>query len=443
LADIHENYVFLPVGYSVDPKLRTPYVQSWNLGIQREVGFDTAVEARYVGTKGTKLTRSIDINQILFPSGYLNDFVRARENGFLAEAAGLGYDARYNPNVPGSQPIPFFDQMPFQGLITNGTFANFLRTGQPGEMAFYYHFYGTIYGFNDSGPWAPNPLNQVTDIYTNGSDSIYHAAQLDVRRRFRDGLNFGGNYTFSKALTDASAADQNNFVPYTDINNARYDRGRAEFDTTHVINGYAIWELPFGRGRWVDIENPIINAMFGGWQVSSLMQWQSGPPFSIVSNRGTLNRAGRSTDKNTAASPLDNEGVRNLFGVGSGDRGPYFINPSVLGSDNRAVAGDGQEPFSGQVFFNPEPGTLGNLPRYGFTGPRYVNWDFGVMKRFGLGALTGMEDMQLEFRAEFFNFTNTNSFYIGHQNVNSTAFGRLTSSNSTPRVVQFAAKITW
>ncbi len=438
MYDIYENYVYMPVGYSVDPYIRTPYVQTWSLSLQREVGFDTAVEARYVGTKGTKLTRSIDINQVIFPDGFLDDFLRARQNGFLAEAAGRGFDPRYNPSVPGSQPLSYFPLLVGGGLLTNGTIRGVIQRGEPGELAWLYH-YNQLWG---PDPFAPNPINQVTDLYTNGSDSIYHALQVDVRRRFRDGLVFNANYTFSKVLTDASATDQNNFVPYTDIRNPSYDRGRAEFDTTHVINGNFIWELPFGRGKWVDIENGVLNAILGGWQATTIFQWQSGPPFSIVSSRGTLNRAGRSANKNAADSSLDVAGVKDLLGVGEGPTGPYFISRSVVGPDGRAVASDGKT-FDGQVFFNPAPGTLGWLPRYGFTGPRYVNWDFGIMKRFGLEALTGMEDMNLEVRAEFFNFTNTHSFYIGNQNINSTSFGRLTSSNSSPRIVQFGLKLNW
>ncbi|GAB4233552.1 MAG: hypothetical protein Kow00109_06330 [Acidobacteriota bacterium] len=437
MREIHETLQPLPVGYSVDPDLVVPYVQTWYLSVQRELGWDTALELRYVGTKGTKLTRSIDLNQVLFPPGYFEDFLRARNNGFLAEAAGLGFDPRYNPDIAGSQPLPFFDQMPGGGFLAVGSVRGRIQRGEVGDLAYLYH----TNEINIPYAWAPNPFNLVSDLYTNDGDSIYHSGQVELRRRFRDGLVFNWNYTFSKVLTNASATDQNNFAPYTDINNPGYDRGRAEFDTTHVMNANFIWELPFGRGRWINIENGVLDTILGGWEMTSIFQWQSGPPFHIISGRGTLNRAGRSA-RNTADSSLDNAGIRDLFGVGSDADGPYFISRNVVGPDGRAIATDGQT-FDGQVFFHPEPGTLGSTPRWGFNGPNYFNWDLGVLKRFNLEPLTGQEDMNLEFRAEFFNVLNHNSFYIDVQDIDSANFGRLSSSNSAPRVIQFALKLNF
>ncbi|HSR52106.1 MAG TPA: hypothetical protein VLV83_14845, partial [Acidobacteriota bacterium] len=84
----------------------------------------------------------------------------------------------------------------------------------------------------------------------------------------------------------------------------------------------------------------------------------------------------------------------------------------------------------------PEPGTLGSLAKNVWTGPSFFNWDFGVLKRFNV-----LEGHSIEFRAEFFNFTNTNSFFQGNESINSSNFGRITSSLSSSRVTQFA--LSW
>ena len=435
----------VPVAFGVDPNLVIPYVQSWNFAVQREIGFATALEVRYVGTKGTKAVRGFDHNQVIIgPNGFLEDFLRARQNGVLALEAGLGFDPEFNPDLPGSQPLTVISETVAGGLLFIPSVRGVIERGEVGQLAALYHFNGLAGNVR----LAPNPITAVSDILTNNAGSTYHGLQVVARRRFQSGLMFDANYTFSKALTDASTGGlvgQTNFEPFTDIHNPGYDRGRAEFDTTHVFNANFIWELPVGRGRRLGIENPVLNKILGGWELTSIFQWQSGPPLSIRSSRGTLNRTARSL-KNTANSRLDNRGVRNLLGVGSDAEGPYFISRSLVGSDGRAVAPDGQTPFSGQVFFNPEPGNLGTLPRFGFTGPSFFSWDFGVIKQFKL-----TEEVDLRFRAEFFNLPNHNSFFVGGSlfaqsgatNINSTRFGRLNQSNSAPRIIQFALKLLW
>jgi Carboxypeptidase regulatory-like domain len=67
--------------FTIDPKLQIPYVQQWNLSFEREIMRDTVIELRYVGNRGTKLTRGIDINQVrIFDNGFLDDFLRAQRN---------------------------------------------------------------------------------------------------------------------------------------------------------------------------------------------------------------------------------------------------------------------------------------------------------------------------------------------------------------------------
>ncbi len=413
-----------PAPYTVDPNMVTPYAQSWNLGIEHEIGWDTAIEARYVGTKGTKLSRAIDYNQmIILENGILNDFRTAQNNAALAEAAGLAYSGYYNPDVPGSAETPVMDTMPYGGLLDYPSVTTYLRQGKVGQYVFFYKF-------NDiCGPvqCVANPVSYLADALGNGADSVYHSLQIEARRRFQNGLQFQANYTFGKTLTNASGAGQTNFEPALDIHNLAYDRGRASYGVTHVFNANFMWELPFGQGKRFEIENGVLDQILGGWEATSIFNWQSGDPFSIMSNRGTVNRDGRSSGKNRASTDLSNSEIRNLIGVGDDASGPTFINPDT--------ADDG-------TFYHPAAGELGSLGRYAFDGPSQFHWDLGIMKRFNL-----FEDKQLEFKAELFNATNHTNFNVGSEdqtsgslNLDSSSYGRITAVNTAARITQFSLR---
>ena len=417
---------FNPAAFNVDPNLKVPYVQTWQLGIQREVGWNTAVEVRYVGTRANSLVRSFDHNQVdIRGTGFLDDFIRAQNNGQLAQAAGLGFDPRFNPAIAGSQDLPVFAQLAFGGLLTNGTVIREIQRSQVGNLLSIYQTNGLC----GSVACVANPSVFVADVTTNGGFSKYHGGVVEVRRRFSDGLLLNANYTFAKSLTNASGVGQTNFEPILDLLNPDYDISRAAFDITHNFNANFVYELPFGRGRWLSADSGVMDKIIGGWQINSIFNWRSGDPFGIMSNRGTLNRNGRSNGRNTASSSLGNSSIRDLVGTANGAGGPIFIDPSLAGT----------------TFVNPGPGQLGNLETFAFNGPTNFNWDFGIIKRTGV-----TEDVSLEFRAEFFNFTNHTNFRVGNSgqtagalNINSSGFGNLTNTNTDARVTQFSLRITF
>jgi hypothetical protein len=175
----------------------------------------------------------------------------------------------------------------------------------------------------------------------------------------------------------------------------------------------------------------VLNHIAGGWSLSGFMTWRSGAPFSILSGRGTLNRGARS-GSNTATSSIDKARLDQLLQFRQTGIGPYFLNASAIGADGRGVASDGAAPFNGQAFFHPGPGDLGALQRRMFSGPAFWNTDMALLKTFQI-----QENHRLEFRSEWFNFSNTPSFFIGDQSVNSVQFGRITSTASGRRIVQF------
>lgn len=413
-----------------DPNLRTPYVMQWNFGIQHELARGV-LDVRYVGNRAVKQYRAFDFNQVLVRQdelpGYFDDFMRAYNNGILALNTTGAFRPAYNASIPGSQPLPFFNQLPSGGLLTNSTIIGLIQRGEAGNLASTYQ----TNGLNGPFSFFRNPNALGVNTMSNYSTAAYHGLQVDYRRTFRAGVQVQANYTYSKVMSDASGDGQTRFEPFLDMRNPGIERGRVPFDLTHAFKMNGVWDLPFGRGQKFNVQNPVLNQIFGGWTVSGLLTLQSGNPFSITSGRGTLNRTARSAN-NTAVSLLNKSQLDEIVTLRMTPNGPYYVAASALGSDGRAVAPDGRAAFDGQAFYNPAPGSIGTLQRNYFSGPRFFNIDMAVLKAFPI-----TETQRIEFRSEWFNFSNTPSFYFNGGDINSTTFGRITDTASSRRIIQF------
>jgi hypothetical protein len=418
-----------------DPNLRSPYVQQWNIGIERDVkGF--VVDVRYVGNHGTKLLRALDYNQInINAGGFLGDFLRAQSNGFLAQAATGVFDPSYNPNIAGSQILTVFPTLPNGGSLTNSANRTSIQQGAVADLAYTYQ------STKANGPinFFPNPYAASLRMMTNYSNSTYNGLQVDVRTREHKGLTLFGNYTYSKVLSDAvSGVDNNNqgrYEPMIDNNNPSLERARAPFDLTHVMKFSYVYRLPFGEGHRMGWK-PLNKHVLSGWQITGVFNRQSGENFSVYSGRGTFNRQTnvQSNQGNTMDTNLTMDQLRNIFQFRMTGNGPYFVAASAIGSDGRAVAPDGSAPFAGQVFFMPGAGTIGQLGRRVFDGPWDTTFDFGASKFF---KITERNNIQLRMDAR--NIFNHPTFAIGDQTATSTTFGKITSTGpGGARVFQFA-----
>lgn len=416
----------------VDPNLATPYVQQYNLSVQREFrGF--VFEGRYVGNHSVGNLRQVDANQINpFQGGFAEDAIRARNNGFAAQRAGLGFNPAYNAAVAGSQPLTVIPTFGSGGLLTNATIRNTLLTGEIATLAQLYQQNVTT---GNIASFFPNPFALYAGYLTNVTHASYNALQLETRRSFRNGYQFQVNYTFSKVLTDATAL--RGLDPALDNKNLRLERSRAPWDNTHAFKANHVWALPFGNGHKLAFKP--LNRLIGGWSLAGFLTIQSGSPISIFSARGTYNRGARSGNNTVDTTLTSGQLASDVFGFYMTGDGPYFINPKNIGPDGRGVASDGATPFAGQVFFNPQPATIGSFQRRFFSGPWFRNYDFSVLKDISI-----TERHRLQLRGEFFNITNTTSFLHGgtvnsaNQNVNSATFGRITATASAPRQIQFS-----
>lgn len=415
-------------------------MHQFNLSVEREVGFDMAVEGRYVGTLGRGIWRGIDLNQVSARGEFLQDFLRARSNGFLALAAGQGFNPAYNSALAGSQPLTYVTQFG-GGALTNATVRNNIQTGQAGALA---DFYLTSSATAAAARTAffDNPGIYAADLIFNGASTDYHALQIETRRRFKDGVFWQANYTFSKSLTNSTGTAQNRFEPYLDNARPGLERMRSEFHVTHVLNANAIWELPFGEGhRWLD-RGGVLNALAGGWQLSSIVHWQSGVPFSITAPRGTFNRTGRSGN-NMAVTAASRDEIQSLIGIFKQPDGRvYFIDPKVIDPTTGRGVGpdtlDNAAGFAGQIFFNPVAGELGTLQRLSLDGPSLFTMDLSLSKRQRIGSR-----YSAEFKVEAFNVLNSPIFDYADTDINSTTFGRVTALELGARVVQLAVKFNF
>ncbi len=430
---------FAPI-FAIDPNYQIARSQEYNFGLQRELGWGTALEIRYVGGRSNNLPRGIDYNRYeMIKNGFLADFIRARNNLLLTNNPVC--TAQQNP---GCQPLTVFPLLPNNGFVTNPTVINFLRDGTPQALI------GSVYvglGLEGNFPFRPNPNGGVISVLTNGAMYNYNSLQTEIRKRFSNGLQFQANYTFQKTLTTASGTDQFKFNVNLDNDHPEWEYQRADYDQTHVFNFNGIYELPFGNGkRWLN-QGGWVNRVFGGFQMTSIMTIATGAPLTFVDRRGTWNRASQS-DRQTPQTNLSKSQLKDLVGIYKTRCGVYYINPSIINLNQqtctgtgRATEGLGSTPFAGQVFFNNGPGQTGTLERAFINGPLYVNWDFGMIKNVQV-----TETSRLQFRVEAFNVLNRANFLVTGQSgangifeVNSTVFGRV-GGTFAPRIVQLVGR---
>jgi hypothetical protein len=441
------------VAFLIDPNIQLPRVEQYNFGLQREIGFKSVLEVRYVGNRSHQLIRTIDINQVdIRNNGFLADFLRARANLLLT-----GNAACTPQQNPGCQTLSIFPQLVNGGSLNSSAVINLLRNGSVADLARRY----VSLGQTGSVQILPNPNMGILDLLGNLGASNYNALQVELRRRFSHGLFMQANYTFQKTLDNISpgnpglnSEDQTRVSAFLDNQNQHLDYGRADYDQTQVFNFNAVYDLPFGKGKhFFGNSTRALDRLVGGWQLGGILRINTGTPLTIVDPRGTLNRVGRSANQ-TALSGLTNDQISSLIGIFNLNGIVYYINPSVINSDGRGAAAFGQPAFPGEVFFDNGPGQFGTLARSTINGPSFSQLDMSLTKNIRLS-----ERMRFQIRADAFNVLNHTNFLAGILtpglglggtsntifNVNSPTFGQITQANTIGgsglnRVIQVAGR---
>jgi hypothetical protein len=453
-----------------DPNLRTPRVQSWSAGLQRELGKDTALEIRYVANHATGLWRQDNINEVnIFENGFLSEFQAAQANLAINNAAGGACLNHFNPIAAcgSSNPLPIMTAAfgsPTSANFGNGTFTTFLNNGLAGAFANTLAFTSTFMcnlagksalpgtncpisspavGLFPVNLFVANPQATSGAFRTyNGSQSTYNALQVEVRRRLSKGLQISGNYTFAKSLTNYYGDSSVSFVPFTTLRDPHHDKGISPWDLRNVFKASGIYELPFGPGRGWSAHNGFLNRVIEGWQIGSIHRWQSGRVFLLTSGLGgTFNQ----NDPGVFLNGITPSQLQSMLGVRNAGNGQILYFPSSLVSNSGALISNMIQPCN-------TPGKL--CQRVFLTGPGFYRADISLSKKTHI-----TEKVNIEFRAEALNaFNNVNFFFPGDEAtsvptaaVSSSTFGRITNAFRDPnttddnggRIIQLVMRLNF
>ena len=266
---------------------------------------------------------------------------------------------------------------------------------------------------------AARPFPNLSELFltTNGAKSNMHSLNVRGERRFANGLSWLVAYRWTKSLDTDSGASWASPTQRTACLNCDY--GPSDFDIRHRFVSSTVWDIPLGRGkRFLSSLNRLADLAAGGWSLSAITTFQTGPWGNIFGSNATGD-----SGLNAHRGDCDLIGHNSIYAPGDlRSNGILWLNPANFG--------------------NPATGFFGNCGRGVFGGPGLNNWDIGVLKDFRVS-----ERLRVEFRSEFFNAFNHAQFDLpstgavgtGSQ-VNNPGFGRITSAER-PRVIQFGLKI--
>ncbi len=282
--------------------------------------------------------------------------------------------------------------------------------------------------FNIGSPGNPkrrNPNFSRVRFRVWDASSFYNSLQIGLNKRLSRGFQVQSSYTLSKSIDDASnlmgrgEGNERGQARTMDPFDVRRDRGLSNFDIRQNLTINYTWEVPFGRTL-----GGMAEKLLSGWQINGITTFTSGQPMTPIIIED-LDQDG--TD--------DNEQRPNLR--------PGRSNNPRLGRPDRW--------FDPSAFQSIDPGTRGNLGRNTIIGPGLANFDFSLVKNFKVSR--AYEDINIQFRAEFFNMFNRANFDLPTR-ANVTIFrragsnapfvpdtGRITNTSTSSRQIQFALKI--
>ena len=354
-----------------DPKVQPAIDDQWHLTIQHQFWGDTTFQIGYLGQRAYHLMVPFDYAQrVLVPNSNCPTITS-------------------NPPVPCSDPSPFFAKNP--------TLYNVLGKGGPGA--------------------------RISGTESNGT-MMYNSLQAVLQKQMNHGLQYQVSYTYSKCMSDNSGyyGAWNNAIsayPYwQNVYDKKAEWAPCYYDATHVLSAYAIYDLPFGKGkRLASGANSVVNAVVGGWSVSPIISFRTGFPLAIA--------PGGIADKSGTFS--------------RGERPDCNSIPTITGETPISTLGVGgfQWFTNNGNFTTPAAGTFGSCPNQlaYLRSPRYTDVDLSLHKDVQI-----TERFKLQFRTDFvnaFNHVQLNAPYIWDLG---SSLGQVTSAQP-PRNIQLALKL--
>jgi hypothetical protein len=439
---------------SIDDHLKAPYTINLDFSIGRDLGHGFFIQGAYVA----RLSRHSLLNQDLAMPTNLKD-PKSGQTYFQAMTQLATLIDLQHVSIANLPKIPFFENFwskaAGNGLTATQVWANdYINNSNPGDFtntlnnadngngscntnATTFFGDGSVNSIrcSDLGPFAIfNPQFSALSAYSSIGLGNYHAMQWTVRKRFSSGLQFDLNYTWSKSIDLGSTIENTGSFSGLILNtwNASQMRGVSSYDTTHAVNAYGVYQLPFGRGKkFGSGMNRILDAIVGGWQISATYRQTSGLPFGINNGQRwptNWENDTMATPNGTPVPPVISTG--NSTGLG----GPN------LWQDPKAAFAAFQETMAGQS---------GN--RNALRGDGFFDIDTGLYKTF---TMPYSEHHKLTFRWESYNVTNSvrfdptcggaSGYGINCSSILSISdFGKLNTQLGTPRQMQFAMRYSF
>jgi len=440
--------------YLFATKRVSPYVQNINVDLQRQISRTLTVDVAYVASKGTHLYGGRNLNNVNINAAGANEtFLQAFKETAAGQNAPL-FDALLNGiNIGGgTSTVNGTTQTGSAALRANATTRAYLANGAVGSLANFFETtqlngvggggYYTKNGFPQNF-FMLNPQFAAVSYFDNSLGSTYNSLQLQVTNRDYHGLSNQFTYTYSRAL---DIGDGDTPVTPRDNNNINLERGRAGFDRTHVLSATGTYTLPFGPNRALLGGSPgWIQRLTENWGVGGIFSFSSGAPLEFTAPVGTLWQtttgntpvALQAIPTNTGKVTFVKNGVTYFPGWAQvKDPSPSqltTLNGVNTSSTNFAI----QDANNRIVMQNPGPGTVGNVGRNTISGPNVVGFDANAIKRVKIN-----EGTSFEFRLDVVNVLNHPNFSNPSTNINSTAFGQITSSTGSRRFT-FNARVNF
>jgi hypothetical protein len=458
------------IGSSLDSSLKTPYAYTIDFSVSRELPSGFILQVSYVGRLSHRLLTQLDVATPLNLKDPKNGMDYFTAITTLAKLYRTGettnsFAQQYASQVPANvaqywtnllQPLAKGDAYSVGSCVAPGSGMN---STQSPVVAIYDLFCGNslnettalldlefgIPGTLTNG--SGNPVNLYSPLPAGGNGNPYsfynpqfatlyawssmgtanyNAMQVDLRRNMSHGLQLDFNYTFSKSIDLASDAERVGTIGGTgaQIINAWSPfqfRGVSDFDATHQITANYIFNLPFGRSRWIGSNmSKGLDAIVGGWQLAGLGRWTSGFPFSVT---------------NGYQWPTDWDLSGNAVQVAPVKTGTFY-DPNNLGTVNAFsnlsnASSSFREPFPG------EAGQRNNLR----SGPGFFSTDASLSKRW---TMPWKESHSMKLAWSVYNITNSVRFdplsINSALDVYGSTFGDYTRLSTKPRVMEFSLR---
>jgi len=242
----------------------------------------------------------------------------------------------------------------------------------------------------------PYPRFGGINMFAQDVSTTYHSLQAKLEKRLSAGLWYMLSYSWSKTLVHE---------PQPALGTNAWEKALADFDIPQSFAGSWGYALPFGKGKRFGTDmGRVGSALMGGWQIQGILTVHSGRPFTPTVSRDVAN-------------------------IGVGGQRPNRIGSGV--KENPTV----ESWFDKTAFAVPTNFTFGNSGGRILREDSFEVFNFSIFKEFRV-----KEGQRLQFRAEFFNFTNTPNFLAPSGQVDQAAGDRITATANAPRQIQIALK---